>query len=35
MFIKTVGVTFVNVDETPVTLPNLELLSIFESLDGF
>ena len=35
VFIKTIGVTFVNVDETPVTLPNLELVSIFESLEGF
>jgi hypothetical protein len=33
--LKTFGITFISVDETPLTFPNLEMFSLFESFEGF
>lgn len=33
--LKTIGITFISVDESPLTFPNLELYSLFESFEGF
>ena len=33
--LKTIGITFISVDESPLTFPNLELVSLFESFEGF
>ena len=34
LFVKTLGVTFLNIDETPLTISGLQLSSVFESKDG-
>lgn len=32
---KTLGVALVSVEESPLTFPNLEMLSLFENVEGF
>ena len=29
--INTLGVTFISIDDSPITFPNLEMVSVFES----
>lgn len=34
-FLKTIGVTLISVNQSPVTFPNIEFFNLFENLDGF
>ena len=33
--LKTLGVTLVSVEESPITFPNLEMISLYENVEGF
>ena len=35
LLVKTIGVTFLSIDESPITLTGLKLESVFESQEGF
>ena len=33
--LRSIGLTFISVDQSPLEFPSLELIQLFENLDGF